>query len=767
MRYFNRVFGAGAFCALALSVSASVSVTIVNDGSVTGYGCVPAWSLSSGGADNGFMGGSWGTIAPGGSSTVAVSGFDGTAIWIRGFCYTNSALTLGAQYGSKVGPITGPGSITVHIAPGGAPPPVTNWTTRLCITNTSASDVTYGLWNAGVLYATLWVPAKQSGVYSDAAHGIYQDANGNTYACTSVSLGSGVATNGYSWQQSWPVITRNSNGTYSLDGTYTGSGNDVPAGWANNSTPTGAGTSYDPNGTTGQFDATYTTNMPITFNATNDIQATEQGFGALYAETKLMHRDLVEKANLQLGMLNGIDGHIVSGTTAINSVKTSVDGVKTSVDSAVAKIGNLTNSAASQDAKLTALTNLVTGESNIIAALNTSVTNQLTSLTNLVTGQSNIMAAFNSASTNALQSATNTLGALLAQGSGGTNIAAGTKTAVEALANDVANIKNNTLSTSSGVGSGNDLLTTIRNNTGTANSQLTDINGQLVAANSALGSGFSGVSNTLGTGFAGVSNAVVQSGRGISNAVADLLQLTNTSEIWSSNHYAFVTNSPTEATNKLGLAIGGMQSAANAATNAFGMSSVVSAVSGFSTSGAVEGTSPESFDIELGAVTGGGGHTTTHAQLTLHFAPWSDWSVSTGKTIASWFVILWLFIANYKVYRVGMIAAFNVSQVGTAGTSVVGSNINFMSALTMAGFIVAAIGTIPAVLASTGLSAQLTTLDSHPFTALAGSQLWGWVSAALPVSTLFASVLSHIGFRVLSDVVVTVASVIIKFMVGL
>jgi hypothetical protein len=242
----------------------------------------------------------------------------------------------------------------------------------------------------------------------------------------------------------------------------------------------------------------------------------------------------------------------------------------------------------------------------------------------------------------------------------------------------------------------------------------------------------------------------------VSNVVS--VNVTNqSSEFWASNQFVFETNAVNVSTGKLGGALTKMFARTNEAS-AMGFASLNTAANGLGTWSLTDGSGGGGSSVTLG--------TGSSAAVVITVSPYSASWLSVGKAVATWAVWLWLFVANYKCFRAAVTQAAVAPQATTSGESILGSNVNFASTLVVAGLIVAALG----VLVASWLPTLVTIMGhvvGNPFGDLTGYDMWGWVTAILPLSQAASAIASHLVFRLGVDSAALVCIGVIRFLVGL
>ena len=132
--------------------------------------------------------------------------------------------------------------------------------------------------------------------------------------------------------------------------------------------------------------------------------------------------------------------------------------------------------------------------------------------------------------------------------------------------------------------------------------------------------------------------------------------------------------------------------------------------------------------------------------------------------VFAWAIEIAVFVSCWKIFSSNVKQALQTPQAGTSGESVLGTNVNVVSALTMAGVIVAAIATMVAV-ALPKLLGLLLLITGDPF---AGMDSFGvaFVGALVPIPMLLSAVGTVTLFRLTMDSGGMVCGGIIKLLVG-
>jgi hypothetical protein len=143
---------------------------------------------------------------------------------------------------------------------------------------------------------------------------------------------------------------------------------------------------------------------------------------------------------------------------------------------------------------------------------------------------------------------------------------------------------------------------------------------------------------------------------------------------------------------------------------------------------------------------------------------------ATAARIAfKWCILIILAICNYKVLVVEVRTTLMIPQARTAGTSLLGTNINSASAIVCAAIIVALAATLPTVFASGIVETFASISLSSPASvfAAASSVAYSFVSHYFPLAMLATAVVNHIAFRIASNIMELGAAAIVKFLVGI
>jgi hypothetical protein len=136
-----------------------------------------------------------------------------------------------------------------------------------------------------------------------------------------------------------------------------------------------------------------------------------------------------------------------------------------------------------------------------------------------------------------------------------------------------------------------------------------------------------------------------------------------------------------------------------------------------------------------------------------------------GRHILVWFLYLGLFVSCWKMFDSSVMASLGVPQGTTAGTSVLGTDVNVASALAMAGAIVAAVAVIAAVAVPALLSMVSAFWGVNPLDGMSvGLDL---VSAYVPLGTMMGCLVVLVVFRVTVNSIGQVAGGVVKLLVGL
>ncbi len=246
----------------------------------------------------------------------------------------------------------------------------------------------------------------------------------------------------------------------------------------------------------------------------------------------------------------------------------------------------------------------------------------------------------------------------------------------------------------------------------------------------------------------------------LSNALAGLKLTNGGTNLWTNGlTLDQLTNSASDfqgdQSNRIGQATAAMQSLTNGAS-ILGNDGLQSAASSLGNGLGVGAGSADEYDFTVGGP----------VTAIIRVAPLPYGSVGVVHDLIGWLCYVFLFVANYKVFREGLYQALLAPQTRTAGEEILGNNVNFASALVVAGLIVSTIAVIPALFLPQLVTA-IGSVVGNPFTAISGLPGWGWVMAACPMDTMLSVMGSHILFRLALDGTVVVTCGIIRFLVGL
>jgi hypothetical protein len=210
--------------------------------------------------------------------------------------------------------------------------------------------------------------------------------------------------------------------------------------------------------------------------------------------------------------------------------------------------------------------------------------------------------------------------------------------------------------------------------------------------------------------------------------------------------------------NSLTGALAKMNAATNAASGVADAADQSAFLSGLSSSLSDEGGSPQLQNIDLGH----GIVIALGSNIPAGFLP--------IRGIISWIVIALLLYRNFRTFNACVMKAFGVPQTTTAGTEVLGNNVNFFSALTMAGLIVATVSTLP-VIAAGFLSSELAfwASSSNPLSVFRGGSLaWAYslISQYVPIAVLFSAFCVRMVYVTVLESSTSVIAAILKFFVG-
>lgn len=167
------------------------------------------------------------------------------------------------------------------------------------------------------------------------------------------------------------------------------------------------------------------------------------------------------------------------------------------------------------------------------------------------------------------------------------------------------------------------------------------------------------------------------------------------------------------------------------------------------------------FSVELGGAGGG-----LQFQITSNDLDARVGSLSQGRPVFKWAIIVLLVFFNYKVLRKAIGDVAQTNQATTAGTTLLGTNVNSASALICAAIIVAILASLPTIAAS-GILDVLTTISFHenPIASVT-SNIYAFGNHYFPIGLMFSALINHFGFRVFLDAAAASAMAIVKFLVG-
>ena len=150
--------------------------------------------------------------------------------------------------------------------------------------------------------------------------------------------------------------------------------------------------------------------------------------------------------------------------------------------------------------------------------------------------------------------------------------------------------------------------------------------------------------------------------------------------------------------------------------------------------------------------------------------PLGHMDVSYGglRTVLAWSAIVGLFVWNWRTTYLRIRDAFTAQQTTTAGTEVLGTNVNLSSAMLMAVVIFAAITAIP-TLAVALLAGEVTLMNSvSPLPVLRAFGFgYTFLDQYIPLATVVTAVMSRVVFMVAIDSLASVVMGIKLFLVGL
>jgi hypothetical protein len=189
-----------------------------------------------------------------------------------------------------------------------------------------------------------------------------------------------------------------------------------------------------------------------------------------------------------------------------------------------------------------------------------------------------------------------------------------------------------------------------------------------------------------------------------------------------------------------------------------GMGSVVSAVQG-GLPGSVEYDSPSGLSPQVITLASG-----------VSFSLGSNMpSYGPLRQVLAWATIVGLFLWNWRTTYSKIRDVFTANQARTAGTEILGSNVNLSSAMAMAVAIFAAATAIPtfAVAVMTN-EVSLYFSIGNPLTLFSGFG-WGFsfLDQYIPLATVISAVTSRVVFNVVIDSIAAVVMGIKLFLVGL
>lgn len=348
--------------------AADLNCTVNNVGAGTAYFVGTYWRNSPTPEGGTTFDGNHPDIASGGSQLFVGTGLGGlTASYIWVSCYTNAAHTGNVNWFGPFGPLNFGTPQTVNINPGGDAPPT--YSIKFCGANMRESFVTYALFKNGDFagYPNLMLWPK-----GDPAR---RDVN-----CITWTLPPGETTNGYYVKERVCDLVNDGFGGVTLGNCY-GTGSDMPFTVGTNSTPLSV-TNYNQPEVTGTFDAS--TNNPVLFNATNEMQVMQQATQALFDEARKAHLDAVMDAQRiqknqtdQTAKLTSIDSRLSIANTTLTSIDTKAGQIKSAIDNLTAVTAAGTNSGSGQTVlntsntvvRLTAIANTVSNSDLSLTAI--------------------------------------------------------------------------------------------------------------------------------------------------------------------------------------------------------------------------------------------------------------------------------------------------------------------------------------------------------------------------------------------------------------
>lgn len=296
-------------------------------------------------------------------------------------------------------------------------------------------------------------------------------------------------------------------------------------------------------------------------------------------------------------------------------------------------------------------------------------------------------------------------------------------------------------------------------------SNLTDVTNMDIASESTLAGVSnliaSGLAGTNGTGFRPTNYATESTLEGISNLLGGgsngvlagftnaltLAQLTNQSDVYQaalSNTESDVMSQISSLTNQAGQMAMGSVADAVAASGSLAVQY----------SGSV-GITPSPIDLGHGVEIQLGSSMPSYGPL---------------RQILAWATIVGLFIANWRTTYDRIRDVLASEQAYTAGTSVLGTNVNYASSLAMAAAIFALVTAIP-TFAVAVLSGEVSLYVSlgGPLAMLSSGLSWGYsfLDQYIPLATVVSAVVSRLLFNVAIDSLAGVLITIKLFLVGL
>ena len=139
------------------------------------------------------------------------------------------------------------------------------------------------------------------------------------------------------------------------------------------------------------------------------------------------------------------------------------------------------------------------------------------------------------------------------------------------------------------------------------------------------------------------------------------------------------------------------------------------------------------------------------------------------RRIVTWGVLFTLLWRNTKVTLEAIMATGGFRQATSAGTTVLGTNVNSGLALAMAAAITVAVGVVPSALVTwAGATGHLPTIFSSPFTAsTSGIQQALWMANQfLPLALILTAAISAWVYQISLGGLLWVSQTVVRFLVG-